>query len=94
MGLNVKFSQVTQGTSKGHLFNKHFAGYIKGAFPWGRERYWVKMWSFGRTQCMVDSMPLVEPEQSIYDVEGWTCALTCDGALYCIFWCNNPHLSL
>ena len=36
MGLNVKFSQVTQGTSKGHLFNKHFAGYIKGAFPWER----------------------------------------------------------
>ena len=36
MGLNVKFSQVTQGTAKGHLFNKHFAGYIKGAFPWGR----------------------------------------------------------
>ena len=36
MGLNVKFSQVTQGTSKGHLFNEHFAGYIKGAFPWER----------------------------------------------------------
>ena len=76
MGLNVKFSQVTQGTSKGHLFNKHFAGYIMGAFPWGRGKVLGEnVWSFGRTQCMVDSIPLVEPEQSIYDVEDWTSAV-------------------
>ena len=76
MGLNVKFSQVTQGTSKGHLFNEHFAGYIKGAFPWERGKVLGEnVWSFGRTQCMVDSIPLVEPEQSIYDVEDWTSAV-------------------